>query len=101
VALAANLEKPCRQLAAPVSRCLVEETDASGNSLAVVSDLLSGHLGETSELVVKRCAARLLGLPPTACGTCRCWRLPTSSGPEARPSPKPHRPVEMGLPGRP
>ena len=63
-ALAANLEKPCRQLAAPVSRCLVEETDASGNSLAVVSDLLSGHLGDTSELVVKRCAARLLGLPP-------------------------------------
>ncbi len=63
-ALAASLEKPCRQLAAPVSRCLVEETDASGNSLAVVTDLLSGRLGETSELVVKRCAARLLGLPP-------------------------------------
>ena len=63
-ALAASLEKPCRQLAAPVSRCLVEETDASGNSLAVVSDLLSGRLGDSSELVVKRCAARLLGLPP-------------------------------------
>jgi hypothetical protein len=42
----------------------VEETDASGNSLAVVSDLLSGRLGDSSELVVKRCAARLLGLPP-------------------------------------
>jgi len=63
-ALAASLEKPCRQLAAPVSRCLVEETDASSNSLAVVTDLLSGRLGEASELVVKRCAARLLGLPP-------------------------------------
>ena len=63
-ALAASLEKPCRQLAAPVSRCLVEETDASSTSLAVVSDLLSGRLGETSEQVVKRCAARLLGLPP-------------------------------------
>ena len=63
-ALAASLEKPCRQLAAPVSRCLVEETDASSNSLAVVTDLLSGRLGETSEQVVKRCAARLLGLPP-------------------------------------
>ena len=62
--LAASLEKPCRQLAAPVSRCLVEETDASSNSLAVVTDLLSGRLGEASELVVKRCAARLLGLPP-------------------------------------
>jgi hypothetical protein len=47
-----------------VSRCLVEETDASSNSLAVVTDLLSGRLGEASELVVKRCAARLLGLPP-------------------------------------
>ena len=30
----------------------------------VVTDLLSGRLGEASELVVKRCAARLLGLPP-------------------------------------
>ena len=47
-----------------MSRCLVEETDASSNSLAVVTDLLSGRLGEASELVVKRCAARLLGLPP-------------------------------------
>ena len=42
----------------------MEETDASDNSLAVVTDLLSGRLGEASELVVKRCAARLLGLPP-------------------------------------
>ena len=86
-ALAASLEKPCRQLAAPVSRCLVEETDAGGNSLAVVSDLLSGRLGETSELVVKRCAARLLGLPPDSLRDVPLQEIAHQFKPPSQPQP--------------
>ena len=55
---------PCRALAGPTSRCLVEETERSGRGLGVVSELLAGRFGDDSEVVVKRCAGRLLGLPP-------------------------------------
>jgi hypothetical protein len=43
-----TLVQPCRQLARPTSQCLVEET---------------GRFGDDSEVVVKRCLARLFGLP--------------------------------------
>lgn len=62
-ALASQLEGACRQLAAPVSRCLVEETDASGRQLAVMRELLQQRLGPEGERIVKRCLARLVGLP--------------------------------------
>jgi hypothetical protein len=62
-ALAQQLQQPCRDLARPASRCLIEETERSGRSLGVVSELLAGRFGDDSEVVVKRCAARLLGLP--------------------------------------
>ena len=55
---------PCRALAGPTSRCLVDETERSGRGLGVMSELLAGRFGDDSELVVKRCAGRLLGLPP-------------------------------------
>ena len=55
---------PCRALAGPTSRCLVEETERSGRGLGVMGELLAGRFGDDSEVVVKRCAGRLLGLPP-------------------------------------
>lgn len=60
--LAARLRAPCQTIAAPISRCLIEETDRSGRSLSVISDLLAGRFGDDSERVVKRCLARQLGL---------------------------------------
>ena len=63
--LAARLQDPCRKLAVPTSKCLIEETDTSSNrSVGVLSELLRGRFGDESELVVKRCLARLFGLPP-------------------------------------
>lgn len=62
-ALAAKLEAPCGQLARPTSQCLVEETAASGRSLAVLSEVIRGDFGADSERVLKRCLARMLGLP--------------------------------------
>jgi hypothetical protein len=61
--LASQLERPCRQLAAPTSRCLVKETDASGKGLAVLGELLQREMGPAGERIVKRCIARQLGLP--------------------------------------
>ena len=58
-----SLRAPCRQLAGPTSRCLVEETDRSGRSLGVLAELISGRFGDDSEVVVKRCLARMFGLP--------------------------------------
>jgi hypothetical protein len=64
--LARQLERPCRQLAAPTSRCLVKETDASGKGLAVIGELLQRELGPEGERIVKRCVARQLGLPASS-----------------------------------
>jgi hypothetical protein len=61
--LAQRLQRPCTALAGPTSRCLVEESERSGRTLAVISELVAGRFGDDSELVVKRCASRLLGLP--------------------------------------
>jgi hypothetical protein len=61
-----SLREPCRQLAGPTSRCLVEETDRSGRSLGVLTELISGRFGDDSEVVVKRCLARMFGLPTTS-----------------------------------
>ena len=54
---------PCQALAGPTSRCLIEETERSGRSFGVMTELLAGRFGDDSEVVVKRCAGRLLGLP--------------------------------------
>ncbi|MCP9928990.1 hypothetical protein KBY90_13995 [Cyanobium sp. CH-040] len=61
--LASQLQRPCRQLAAPASRCLVRETDASGKGLAVLGELMQQELGPEGERIVKRCLAQLVGLP--------------------------------------
>jgi hypothetical protein len=61
--LARSLQDPCRKLAAPTSRCLIEETDATGRGLGVLSEMLGGRFGGDSEVVVKRCLARMFGLP--------------------------------------
>lgn len=61
--LASRLRDPCRKLAAPTSRCLIEETDSTGRGMGVLTELMRGRFGDDSEVVVKRCLARLLGLP--------------------------------------
>jgi len=61
--LGTSLEDPCRKLAKPTSRCLIEETDRTGRGLGVLTEMLGGRFGDDSEVVVKRCLARLLGLP--------------------------------------
>jgi len=61
--LASRLQDPCRKLAAPTSRCLIEETDRSGRGMGVMRELVRGQFGDDSEMVVKRCLARLFGLP--------------------------------------
>ena len=58
-----RMAPPCRALAGPTSRCLIEETERSGRSFGVMTELLAGRFGDDSEVVVKRCAGRLLGLP--------------------------------------
>ena len=58
-----RMAAPCRALAGPTSRCLIEETERSGRSFGVMTELLAGRFGDDSEVVVKRCAGRLLGLP--------------------------------------
>lgn len=62
--LASRLQDPCRKLAAPTSRCLIEETDSTGRGIGVLSELARGRFGDDSEVVVKRCLARMFGLPP-------------------------------------
>lgn len=59
-----SLQRPCQQLAGPASACLINETDASGRSLGVISELISGRIGDDSDVVIKRCVAKLLNLPP-------------------------------------
>ncbi|MCP9917821.1 hypothetical protein [Cyanobium sp. ATX-6F1] len=62
--LETSLQRPCQQLAGPASTCLINETDASGRSLGVISELIAGRIGDDSEVVIKRCVAKLLNLPP-------------------------------------
>lgn len=58
-----TLRDPCRKIAGPTSRCLIEETDASGRGLGVLTEMLGGRFGDDSEVIVKRCLARMFGLP--------------------------------------
>ena len=58
-------EQPCQVLAKPVSECLLRETSRSGRELGVVSELLSGRIGDDAEVVIKRCLASLLGFQAT------------------------------------
>ena len=41
----------------------MEETDATGQSLGVLMEVIQGNFGTVSETVVKRCLAKMLGLP--------------------------------------
>jgi hypothetical protein len=61
--LESSLRDPCQKLAVPTSKCLIEETDNSGRGLGVLSEVLAGRFGDDSEDVVKRCLARMFGLP--------------------------------------
>ena len=58
-------EQPCQAIAKPVSECLIRETSRSGRELGVISELLSGRIGDDAEVVIKRCLASLLGLQTT------------------------------------
>ena len=57
------MQDPCRKLAVPTSKCLIEETDNTGRGMGVLTEMLGGHFGDDSEVVVKRCLARMFGLP--------------------------------------
>jgi len=57
--------QPCRDLALPASECLIREASRSGRELGIVSELISGRVGDDTQVVVKRCLASLLGLPAT------------------------------------
>ena len=61
-----SLKDPCRKLAVPTSKCLIEETDRSGRGLGVMTEMMAGRFGDDSEEVVKRCLARMFGLPPNS-----------------------------------
>ena len=50
-------EQPCQALAKPVSECLIRETSRSGRELGVISELLSGRIGDDAQVVIKRCLA--------------------------------------------
>ena len=58
-------KQPCQALVKPVSTCLIRETSRSGRELGVISELLSGRIGDDAEVVIKRCLASLLGLQAT------------------------------------
>ena len=58
-------KQPCQALAKPVSECLIRETSRSGRELGVISELLSGRIGDDADVVIKRCLASLLGLQAT------------------------------------
>ena len=58
-------KQPCQALAKPVSECLIRETSRSGRELGVISELLSGRIGDDAEVVIKRCLASLLGFQAT------------------------------------
>jgi hypothetical protein len=45
-----------------VSACLIRETSRTGRELGVISELLTGRVGDDAEVVIKRCLASLLGL---------------------------------------
>jgi hypothetical protein len=95
--LAARLQDPCHKLAVPTSKCLIEETDSSGRSVGVLNDLLRGRFGDDSELVVKRCLARLFGLPPDSLREVPLQDLARRFGslnqpPPARPESAPDQP---------
>ena len=55
-------KQPCQAIAKPISECLIRETSRSGRELGVISELLSGRIGDDAEVVIKRCLASLLGL---------------------------------------
>lgn len=85
--LAQRLQQPCLAVAKPTSRCLIDETDRSGRSLGVLSELLAGRFGSDSEAVVKRCLAKQLGLPAASLDALPLRELVQRSkeqGPEAR-----------------
>jgi hypothetical protein len=58
----------CQALAATTSGCLVAETQSSGRSLGVISELRSGRCGDDQEVVAKRCADGIFGLTPKTVG---------------------------------
>ena len=57
------LDSSCQALAKPVSACLIREASRSGRELGVITELIRGQIGDDSTVVIRRCAAALIGLP--------------------------------------
>jgi len=68
----------CQSMARPATVCLIEETSRSGRELGVITELISGRIGDDGEVVIKRCLGKMLGLPATS--------LENLAWPEIRPS---------------
>ena len=60
--LSSMREQACRARAKRGSEWLIRETSRSGRELGVLSELLSGRIGDDAEVVLKRCRASRLGL---------------------------------------
>jgi hypothetical protein len=60
------MRPPCNSLAKPLTDCLIEETERSGQTIRVFKELLTNEFGDASELVVKRCMAATFKLPRTS-----------------------------------
>lgn len=60
------MRSPCNSLAKPLTDCLIEETERSGQTIRVFKELLTNEFGDASELVVKRCMATAFKLPRTS-----------------------------------
>ena len=58
-----ELQGDCRKLSVPTSQCLLHEIDATGRGFSVISEMLAGHIGDDSEVVLKRCIAKMIGIP--------------------------------------
>ena len=59
----------CQSMAGPASVCLIEETSRSGRELGVITELISGRIGDDAEVVIKRCLSRMFGLPANSLET--------------------------------
>jgi hypothetical protein len=57
------MELPCKALAKPITNCFLVQIEESGKILSIFSELMNSSFGEASELIAKRCAAKLLNLP--------------------------------------
>lgn len=78
--LQALMSRPCEALARPIAACLLSQTEASGRTLGVLTELIAGRFGDDSEVVVKRCLAITFGVPTDTFARVPLRRLAAAQG---------------------